>query len=380
MSSKQLSYEELLAVCDDLRKTAARAISIKQELIETQHALDRELDRYRQIQRYVERALPLDTLEGLAILTAEMLVESYEVEAALFLLFERPEGLEGSEGSDGAERARVLGSCGLSGCPQTLPLRTEWLAKRAPEVFAHGSQLIEAWSPIAARDALLFPLQDYRGQTQGALAALRTTAGADFYPDLQADAKSSLGVLGHQAAALLCNLQATQVIRRQVADLRDALAVRRQEEERRAAEERRAHIQEEIIAAQRQTLRALGTPVIPIRQGVLAVPLIGAVDRERAQLLIEAVVRGVAERRATTLILDVTGVPAIDVEVGSLLLQMARSVRLLGAEVLLSGIRPEVARLIVGLDVDFAGITTTASLQSAIDSTFKTAPRRSRPA
>ena len=365
MSSQQPSYQELLETCEELRKTAARAIGIKQELIETKEALDSELGRYRQLQRYVERALPLDTLSDFSTLTAETLVEFYDLEAALLVLHESGPG-------DGSIQARVLGSCGITSCPDTLPLPPEWLAATRATLFQSGSSVVAAWASLAARDVLMLPLQDHKGRVQGALVALRTVSGADFYPELPAAGQSSIGVLAQQASALLRNLQATQVIRQQLLELREALRVNEYESARRIAEEQQRLRQDAVIAAQRQTLRQLGTPMIPIRSGVLVIPVIGEVDHERAHLLLETVLTGVAERRAKLLIVDVTGLPSVDGEVASLLLRMTHAVKLLGAEVLLSGIRAEVAQRLIQLDMNLSSIKTTASLQSAIASSFAT--------
>ncbi len=135
--------------------------------------------------------------------------------------------------------------------------------------------------------------------------------------------------------------------------------------EQQAAEERQA-LNERIIAAQQAALRELSTPIVPISQGVIAMPLIGSIDSMRAQQIIETLLEGVNTTGAHIVILDVTGVPVVDTQVANALLRSAQAVRLLGAEVLLTGIRPEVAQTIVGLGLDLSHIRTMASLQDGI--------------
>ncbi|MDW8404248.1 PAS domain S-box protein [Chloroflexus sp.] len=135
--------------------------------------------------------------------------------------------------------------------------------------------------------------------------------------------------------------------------------------ERQAAEERQA-LNERIIAAQQAALRELSTPIVPISHGVIAMPLIGSIDSIRAQQVIETLLEGVSTTNAQIVILDITGVAVVDTQVANALLRSAQAVRLLGAEVLLTGIRPEVAQTIVGLGLDLSNIRTLASLQDGI--------------
>ncbi|WP_438024172.1 STAS domain-containing protein [Sorangium sp. So ce233] len=123
---------------------------------------------------------------------------------------------------------------------------------------------------------------------------------------------------------------------------------------------------EDQLRMQAKTLLELSAPIVPLSQGVLVLPLVGALDAVRAQQMMENLLGKVVERQARVAIIDVTGVPHIDTTSASALLQVARAVRLLGAQVVLTGIRPEVAQAIVGLDIDLAGIVTRRDLQSGI--------------
>jgi rsbT co-antagonist protein RsbR len=127
-----------------------------------------------------------------------------------------------------------------------------------------------------------------------------------------------------------------------------------------------AALHEQVISAQQAALRELSTPIIPLSDGVIAMPLIGAIDSNRAQQVLEALLTGVAEQGARVAILDITGVQIVDTQVANALLRAAQAVRLLGADVIITGIRPEVAQTLVGLGLDLSGITTLATLQSGI--------------
>lgn len=121
-----------------------------------------------------------------------------------------------------------------------------------------------------------------------------------------------------------------------------------------------------LQAAQQAALRELSTPLMPIADHVIALPLIGSIDSARAQQILETLLEGVAASRAATVILDITGVPLVDTQVAQALLQATRAVNLLGAQVILTGMRPEVAQTLIGIGVDLSGITTRATLQQGI--------------
>lgn len=132
------------------------------------------------------------------------------------------------------------------------------------------------------------------------------------------------------------------------------------------AERERAQWQEQIIAAQAAALAELSTPLIPLSDQVVVMPLIGALDSQRAQQVLDTLLRGVADMRAQIAILDITGVPLIDSQVANALMRAAQAVQLLGAQVVLTGIRPEVAQTLVSLHIDLSTIVTRSNLQSGI--------------
>jgi rsbT co-antagonist protein RsbR len=131
-------------------------------------------------------------------------------------------------------------------------------------------------------------------------------------------------------------------------------------------EAERLLMREQVIAAQDVALRELSTPLVPIAEGVVAMPLVGAIDNKRAELIVTALLDGVNQLGVHTAIMDITGVRTVDSHVAEALVRAARAVGLLGARVVVTGIRPEVARTLVDLGADLQGIVTRATLRSAI--------------
>jgi rsbT co-antagonist protein RsbR len=136
--------------------------------------------------------------------------------------------------------------------------------------------------------------------------------------------------------------------------------------ERKQAEREREQHHTALLAAQEAALRELSTPLIPISDEVVIMPLIGTMDSRRAQQVLETLLEGIAGSGASVAILDITGVALVDTQVANALIRAAQAVKLLGAHVVLTGIRPEVAQTLVGLGVDLGGIVTRSTLQSGI--------------
>lgn len=132
------------------------------------------------------------------------------------------------------------------------------------------------------------------------------------------------------------------------------------------AEAESQRLQAEVIEMQQAMLAELSTPLIPINDHVVVMPLIGALDSQRVQRVLDTLLNGVISSRARTAILDITGVPVVDTQIANVLIRAAQAVKLLGANVVLTGIRPEVAQTLVGLGVDLGQIVTRSSLQSGI--------------
>jgi len=133
--------------------------------------------------------------------------------------------------------------------------------------------------------------------------------------------------------------------------------------------EKRAREQEQLIEEnrqQRETIREMSVPVLPVTSSTLVMPLVGALDTARLRLLQDQALRAIERAPIRTLILDITGVPLVDSQVAQGLLMVVQAARLLGTEVLLVGIRPEVAQAIVGLGMSLPGLRAYNDLQSAL--------------
>ncbi|HEY0858386.1 MAG TPA: STAS domain-containing protein [Albitalea sp.] len=123
---------------------------------------------------------------------------------------------------------------------------------------------------------------------------------------------------------------------------------------------------EEVILRQQQELLELSTPVVKLWDGVLAVPMIGTLDSARTQLVMESLLQRIVETGSELAIIDITGVPTVDTLVAQHLLKTVTAIRLMGADCIISGVRPQIAQTIVHLGIDLQGITTKSSLADAL--------------
>jgi rsbT co-antagonist protein RsbR len=130
---------------------------------------------------------------------------------------------------------------------------------------------------------------------------------------------------------------------------------------------------EEVIQRQQQELLELSTPVVKLWEGVLAVPMIGTLDSSRTQLVMESLLTRIVETGSELAIIDITGVPTVDTLVAQHLLKTVTAIRLMGADCIISGIRPQIAQTIVHLGIDLQGITTKATLADALQLAMKKA-------
>ncbi len=123
---------------------------------------------------------------------------------------------------------------------------------------------------------------------------------------------------------------------------------------------------EDIIRRQQEELLELSTPVIKLWQGVLAVPMIGTLDSNRTQIVMETLLQKIVETESQLAIIDITGVPTVDTLVAQHLLKTVAAIRLMGADCIISGIRPQIAQTIVHLGIDLEGVSSKASLADAL--------------
>ncbi len=124
-------------------------------------------------------------------------------------------------------------------------------------------------------------------------------------------------------------------------------------------------IREQVIARQQQDMLELSTPVVKLWDGVLALPMIGTLDSARTQVVMETLLQRIVDTGSAVAILDITGVPTVDTLVAQHLLKTIAAARLMGAECIVSGIRPQIAQTIVHLGVDLGTVITKATLADA---------------
>jgi rsbT co-antagonist protein RsbR len=122
----------------------------------------------------------------------------------------------------------------------------------------------------------------------------------------------------------------------------------------------------EAISRRAQEILDISTPVVQVWEGVVLAPLIGSLDSQRTQQLMEKLLETIVETRSSVALVDITGVPAVDTATGRHLVETMSAVRLLGANVILTGVRPAIAQTLVHLGVDLAGVTTRASLSAGL--------------
>jgi anti-anti-sigma regulatory factor len=194
-----------------------------------------------------------------------------------------------------------------------------------------------------------------------------------------------LGLLSAQAAIavenalLYTDLRTTsEELRRVNEALEDAIAARTDElrqanarlqlelVERESAERARAALHADLLRVQKERLAELSTPLIPITDEIMVMPLIGTMDAERAQQVLQTALNGAETRRVGIVIIDITGVRIVDSSVAATLTRTASALRMLGTEVVITGIRWAVAETLVELDLDFTGTVTRGTLQSGI--------------
>ena len=130
--------------------------------------------------------------------------------------------------------------------------------------------------------------------------------------------------------------------------------------------ETHAATRESVIAEQAESLLELATPVVKLWQGIVALPLVGTLDSARTQVVMEALLQALVDTGSEHAIIDITGVAAVDTQVAQHLLKTVQAARLLGAECIISGIKPQIAQTVVALGIEFGDIQTKSSLADAL--------------
>ncbi len=237
----------------------------------------------------------------------------------------------------------------------------EMLGLEWKELIPDPPAPIEEWLPQAARDG-------WRGElllrrTDGSSCPVLVTLFGIYEESGDASALAFIARDISEHKAMERELRAR------------AAALEEQQLKLQKAYEEQARLREEMIAAQQQVIQELSAPLIPVAEGILVMPLVGSISPERAGRIKDALLLGIEEQRAEVAIMDITGVTSIDVETAQMLLEMAYSAQLLGAKVVLTGIRPEVAQALVELGVDLSPLETRADLQEGIEYGMRTRMR-----
>jgi rsbT co-antagonist protein RsbR len=123
---------------------------------------------------------------------------------------------------------------------------------------------------------------------------------------------------------------------------------------------------EAVIKRQQEELLELSTPVVKLWDGVLALPMIGTLDSQRTQVVMESLLQRIVDTGSEIAIIDITGVPTVDTLVAQHLLKTVTAIRLMGADCIISGVRPQIAQTIVHLGLDLQGVVTKANLADAL--------------
>ncbi len=209
-------------------------------------------------------------------------------------------------------------------------------------------------------DALPAMAQELRQAVDTLLTAIQAIARGEAHHPMETEFP-----LDHPVGALAASLRET------AAALEQSRAERKQRE---------AELNDRIllIEQQKQLIVDLSTPVIEVWTGVLALPLIGTFDSDRATKMTSALLDAVVALRASLVILDITGIETVDASIADHFLRMARTVRLLGADCVLSGVRPSFAKTIVATGIEVGAIRSFPTLGDALQTTFKEAAAKTR--
>lgn len=201
----------------------------------------------------------------------------------------------------------------------------------------------EAWAPARAFLADLSRTRARQGFSPSETASFVFALKRPLFAMLRAEFADDAAQLGDEI------WQATQLL--------DRLGLVTMEEYQRG--------REEVIRRQQDEMLELSTPVVTLWDGVLALPMIGTLDSARTQIVMETLLQRIVETGAGIAIIDITGVPTVDTMTAQHLLKTVTATRLMGAECIISGVRPQIAQTIVHLGVDLGDVTTKATLADA---------------
>jgi class 3 adenylate cyclase len=192
MADDRPSYTELDELCQRLQSQASKHLHTQQELINAKGRLDHELELFRHIHQYVQRALATDALDEFTALTLESIIEAFELEVSLFLA------------ADGDSHLKILDRFGLDDAEDQLPWSSEWLEVRAgsARVVEADDALLAAWAELELSQAIVCPWMDRDGSFRGLIVGGVTQESSDLYARLENEIESAFGLLAQQAGSL----------------------------------------------------------------------------------------------------------------------------------------------------------------------------------
>lgn len=354
-----------------------RLVQIEKDLYAFQGQLDAQVRLYHKLNQFGQRFAPnLELPQVLARITEFVLYE-LELQRCLILLF-WPEThrfqLQAHDGYyDASDTPADLALLELSPDePALAPLfgGIEYCLCTAESI---DEELVPLRAMLGMDEFILFALQGSLDYPLGLLIAGNTLGMLDFQARLEPDNLTVIGLSNvvNQATTWISNITFYQALEQERRNLETIVAERTAElrseiAEREHTEARRVALQQQLIETQQNVIRELSTPLIPLGDRVLLLPIIGTIDERRTRQILEVLLEGVALYGAHIVILDITGVKTVDVQVADGFVQAARAVRLLGAQVVLTGVQPHVAQAFVHLGIDLRTITTYSTLQAGI--------------
>lgn len=310
-------------------------------------------ERRSQFQRQIERSRALNhAAQQLAQVSAEAQIFA----TAAKLLVEQVGFVDcwiGVVDKD-ASLLREAAAAGAGTYPGRAPLQLP-LTDRSIDIV----DVLYTGEPCIIRDAL----ERAEAQGWGPIARAARLRNAVVVPLRTGD--QIIGAVGAGQALVEITDEDVTIISTFISQLATAIARARADRARQAqlAELEAAHVRQARLL---ETVRELSTPVIPVYDGVLVLPLVGTLDTARSAEVTTALLEAIKKETASVVIIDVTGMPLVDTDVANHLLKSARAAALLGAKCVLVGISPHVAQTIVQLGVDLGGITTRSDLQAGI--------------
>jgi DNA-binding LacI/PurR family transcriptional regulator/anti-anti-sigma regulatory factor/putative methionine-R-sulfoxide reductase with GAF domain len=239
--------------------------------------------------------------------------------------------------------------------------------QRACILLDVGEEAMHFENPLLSetRSEMALPLVS-RGDIIGALAVQSTQEAAFDDEDIVV-----FQTMADQLANAIMNARLYEEAQRAYAEVEQQVRERTAELEREVKERERAQadslrLQQEVIEAQRQAIQELSTPVIPIMERIIVMPLVGSIDSMRARDIMRALLAGIRQHRAKVVILDITGVSLVDTGVAGYLNKTIQAARLKGARTIITGISDAVAETVVDLGIDWSSIETVSDLQTGL--------------